>query len=120
VSEYSERLHEASLVDDDLEQFENTVIEQQQPERSRSDYLSPDDAWQWETVVGRATVDMRSVHAVRVSVNHRCCEAKGSVARRAARGPRLANGLCRGRAADPSATGLQHHERSVNIFLGLL
>lgn len=58
VDEHSERLHEASLVDDELEQFEKVATELQAEERSRSDYLSPDEAWQWETVAGGATLDI--------------------------------------------------------------
>jgi hypothetical protein len=51
-------LAEARPAVDDLVQFERTTIELRTEERSRPDYLSPDHAWQWETVAGGATLDI--------------------------------------------------------------
>ena len=56
VDEHSERLHEAVIADETLEQFEIAALELRTEERARPDYLSPDNAWKWEVEQGGATV----------------------------------------------------------------
>lgn len=58
IDEHTERLHEARMADEMLEQFQAAAIDLRIQERSRPDYLSPDNAWKWEVEPGGATVDI--------------------------------------------------------------
>jgi hypothetical protein len=58
VDEHSERLHEAVIADEALEQFEAVALELRTEERARPDYLPPDNAWKWEVEPGGATAEI--------------------------------------------------------------
>jgi hypothetical protein len=58
ISPDQERIHEATLIDDDLETLERTLIELKEEQQSKPDYISTDDSWQWETLTDGATPDI--------------------------------------------------------------